>query len=84
MMMTAQVVCENRRTVEIRVLSHTALSVAGTKRIVMSQSGGSHLRCTSPITTARMRYIVEAAATAPPGLNAKPLEPASSRRTSRR
>ena len=27
----------------------------------MSQSGGSHLRCTSPITTARMRYIVEAA-----------------------
>ena len=37
----------------------------------MSQSGGSHLRCMSPITTARMRYIVEAAATAPPGLNAK-------------
>lgn len=52
--------------------SHTAHSVAGTKTSVESQSGGFRKRFTSPITTATPRYMMDAAATAPPGLKRKP------------
>ena len=56
----------------------TTTRVAGTKIRVESQSGGFTKRSTSPMTIASSRYIVLAAATAPPGLKPTAMPSSSS------
>src|SRR5687767_13886495 len=68
-MRIAHVLTSRTSTVDSCVPTHTAPNVAGTKTIVCSQSGGASQRFTSPITTASVRYSIDAIATAPPWLN---------------